>query len=67
MHTETSKFKQSVLILISQFPQLSLETIILYIQPGQRTYMRIWNRLNTFCFMQYAYFLTWCAHANTVI
>jgi len=26
-----------------------------------------WNRLNTFCFIQYAYFLTWCAHVNTVM
>ena len=26
-----------------------------------------WNGLNTFGFIQYAYFLTWCAHANTVI
>jgi len=23
--------------------------------------------LNTFCFILYAYFLTWCTHANTVI
>ena len=22
-----------------------------------------WNRLNTFCFIRYAYFLTWCVHA----
>jgi len=25
------------------------------------------NRLNTFGFIRYAYVLTWCAHANTVI
>jgi len=31
------------------------------------SYMRIWNRLNMFCFIRYAYFLTWCAHENTVI
>jgi len=24
-----------------------------------------WNRQNTFCFIRYAFFLTWCAHANT--
>jgi len=24
-----------------------------------------WNRLNTFCFIRSAFFLTWCAHANT--
>jgi len=24
-----------------------------------------WNRLNTFCFIRCAFFLTWCAHANT--
>jgi len=29
--------------------------------------MRIWNRLNTFCFIRYAYFLTWCAHVNAII
>jgi len=29
--------------------------------------MAIWNRLNTFCFIRYAYFLTWCAHVNTNI
>jgi len=26
-----------------------------------------WNRLNTFCFIRYAFFLTWCAHANTCL
>jgi len=35
--------------------------------PRQWSYMRIWNRLNAFCFLRYAYFLTWCAHANTTI
>jgi len=24
-----------------------------------------WNRLNTFCFIRYAFFLTWNPHANT--
>jgi len=24
-----------------------------------------WNRLNTFCFIRYAFLFTWCAHANT--
>jgi len=67
MHTETSKFKQSALTLVSQFSQLTLETITLYIQPRQWFYMRIWNRLNTFCFTRYAYFLTWCSYANTVM
>jgi len=29
---------------------------------GNHCYMRIWNRLNTFCIIRYAYFLSWCAH-----
>jgi len=29
--------------------------------------MRIWNRLNTFCFIRYAYFLTGYARTNTAI
>jgi len=33
----------------------------------QWSYMRIWNRLKTFWFISYAYFLTWCAHVNTVM
>jgi len=27
--------------------------------------MRIWNRLNMFWFILYAYCLTWCSHVNT--
>ena len=35
--------------------------------PRQWSYMRIWNRLNMFYFIRYAYLLIWCAHPNTVI
>jgi len=28
--------------------------------------MRVWNRLNMACFIGYAYFFTWWAHANVV-
>ena len=66
MHSETSKCKQSVLTVVHQFLQLALETIILYITLTMiLCHTRIWNRLNTFCFIRCAYFLTWCAHANT--
>jgi len=41
-----------------------LDIILIYIQPRQWSYMKIWNRLNTFWD---AYFLTWCARANTII
>jgi len=37
------------------------------IWPRQWSYMMIWNRLNTFSFVRFVYFLTWCAHANTAI
>ena len=37
------------------------------VKPWQWSHMRVWNRLNTFCFIWYAYFLTWCAHVNTVM
>ena len=30
-------------------------------------YMRIRNRLNTFFFIRYAYFLIWCTHVNTAM
>jgi len=31
------------------------------------TGVRVWNRLNMVCFIRYAYFFTWWAHANAVI
>jgi len=68
MHREALKFKQSV--LTRDLPASSIgirgNNVRLYIQPRQWSYMRTWNRLNTFCFIWYKYFLTWCAHANTI-
>jgi len=68
MHREASKFKQSVLTrdLLASSIGIRDNNIRLYIQPRQWSYMRTWNRLNTFCFIWYEYFLTWCAHANAI-
>jgi len=49
-----------------QLPRLpSLKHTTVY-KPDNHA-MRIWNRLNTFGFIRYVHFLTWCAHVNTAM
>jgi len=54
MHRETPKFKQSILTLVSSVSSIGItdNSII----PRQWPYMRIWNRLNAFCFIIYTHF-----------
>jgi len=74
-HRITSKFTQSVLPLVSPVTSVDItHNKIIYITPTMILYedmkpviIKKRNRLDTFDFIRYAYFLTWCAHANTVI
>jgi len=69
MHSETTKFKQSVQTLVSPVSSIGVRDInIMYITPTMilnEDMKPIEHVLHHQ--IGYAYFLTWCAHANTVI